>query len=244
MSSPRIYYALAIVEFMDSNGSPCLIDEVTESYTVEDGSGDPEPPSLLSDTSTLDEALKILSLSSVIEIDSDSIAPPILESKLTLSENLGFFNVDERDVVRRFYKAGNRKRLWLTRALNNLANRKSQRKAYAWEKTPVTNQPEPIPASDRYVRIDDNSKNYQSAVTALQELIEEVAQNRTNDWPEKDGILTSLRSALEMLKSKYVSKKVLLAIVGSAVGFIALKFAEAPINELASRTWNAVKALF
>lgn len=100
------------------------------------------------------------------------------------------------------------------------------------------------PASDRFVRLDDNSSQCFEAVKQLEELITEANRIRVNDWPEKEGIVASLNSALTMIKSKFVNKQAVLAAVSGAVMFILIKFAEAPIADLANRTWSAVKALF
>jgi hypothetical protein len=101
-----------------------------------------------------------------------------------------------------------------------------------------------LPASNRFVRLDDNSPRFQDAIAKLEELINEAREIRVNDWPEKDGVIESLKSALNMIRAKYVNKAALIAAVSSATTFIVLKFAEVPIADLASRTWNAVKSLF
>jgi hypothetical protein len=100
------------------------------------------------------------------------------------------------------------------------------------------------PAANRYVQLDDNSQTYQTATARLEELIKSASEIRVNDWPEKEGVLASLNAALSMLKTKYVNKSAIIAAVSSGTTFILLKFVDAPIAELASNTWKAVKALF
>lgn len=102
----------------------------------------------------------------------------------------------------------------------------------------------PVPASNRFVRIDDNSNSYGDAVAMLEELIAEAQKLRVNDWPEKEGMIAALSGALESIRTKYVNKTTVLAAVSSVVTYVMAKFAEIPIAELASKTWEAVKALF
>lgn len=100
------------------------------------------------------------------------------------------------------------------------------------------------PAADRFVKLDDNAPAYDTAVARLQNLVEEAAEIRVNDWPEKEGVVESLKSALSMIKTRYVNRQTILSAVSAATAFILLKFADAPIAEAAKRTWDAVKALF
>jgi hypothetical protein len=100
------------------------------------------------------------------------------------------------------------------------------------------------PAANRYVKLDDNSQTYQTAIVRLEELIRTASETRINDWPEKEGVLASLSAALSMLRTKYVNKGTIIAAVSSATTFIFSKFVDAPIAELANSTWTAVKALF
>lgn len=101
-----------------------------------------------------------------------------------------------------------------------------------------------IPATDRFVQLNDNSPDYALAVAELENLIRETHDVRVNDWPEKDGVIESINSTLRMIKSKYVNKAAVLAAITSATFFILKKFADAPISEMANRAWAAVKALF
>jgi hypothetical protein len=100
-----------------------------------------------------------------------------------------------------------------------------------------------VPSASGFVRLDDNLPSYNAAVLALEQLVTEAAKIRVNDWPEKEGVIETLKSALQMVKTKYVNKPALIAVVSSAAGFILSKFAEAPIAELAERAWEAVKSL-
>lgn len=109
-----------------------------------------------------------------------------------------------------------------------------------------TNPPDEadVPASDRFVQLNDNSPSYSAAIESLQELIREAGAIRTNDWPEKEGIVETFKAVMNMIQSRYVNKRALLTMMSTAVGFVVLKFAESPIADLANRTWTAVKALF
>lgn len=100
------------------------------------------------------------------------------------------------------------------------------------------------PAADRYVQLDDNTPTYQAAITRLQDLIEDATKIRVNDWPEKEGVIESLKSALNMIKTKYVNKTTILSAVSAAISVFLVKFAQAPVAELANMAWQAVKALF
>jgi len=101
-----------------------------------------------------------------------------------------------------------------------------------------------IPASDRFVQLDDNSPSYDDALKQLEELVKAVGEIRINDWPEKEGVVTNLRTAIEMIKAKYVNETALKTAAYTSIGFILLKFAEAPIVDLANKTWGAILALF
>lgn len=238
MTPWRIYYALAIVEYLDRKGSPCLADDIVNDYSVHgfiDFYG-----TLLADLSLLNEAIRLLELVGTIHVEADGLAPQIIESKYPLTASSGLFSADEREIIARFQRAGNRQKNWLQAALKKLS---TQRQTTNVASTNSTLQPDLIPGSDRFVRLDDNSSSYQEAIDSLEQLVQEVSSIRINDWEEKDGILASLTAALSMIKSKYVNKTTVLAAVSSAVAFIALKFAEAPINDVANRAWSAIKSL-
>ena len=101
-----------------------------------------------------------------------------------------------------------------------------------------------LPAADRFVKLDDNSQSFHEAIHRLQDLIQEVHEIRVNDWPAKEGMLQTLKGALDNIRTKYVNKTAILAGVSSVVAFLVVKFAEAPIAELANKTWAAIKNLF
>lgn len=101
-----------------------------------------------------------------------------------------------------------------------------------------------VPAANRFVRLDDNLPAYDKAIASLERLIAGMNEIRVNDWPEKEGMLASVRATIEMIRTKYVNRTSLLATIASVATFLMTKFAEAPMSELANAAWTAVKALF
>lgn len=241
---PRtVYYILAISNFFEGKASQCLLEEISERFQEKTQYGLELP--LLVDSDLLDHALDRLIKAEVVEVDRDKFGPPIVSSRGKLADALWAFNRSETDVINRYLKAGDRRRSWLLSALEKLKH--DDEAGYGFvdeEEDQDNNSIQEIPASDRYVKLDDNAPNYQEAIDRLEELIDEASKIRVNDWPEKEGIIQSLKSSLEMVKTKYVSRDVILAAVSSAITFILTKFAEAPIVDVANRAWIAVKNLF
>jgi hypothetical protein len=101
-----------------------------------------------------------------------------------------------------------------------------------------------LPAADRFVRLNDNLPSFEMAIASLETLIAEMREIRVNDWPEKEGMLVTARSIIEMIKTRYVNKTAILAAISSVVTFLMLKFAEAPISDVANKAWATVKNLF
>lgn len=101
-----------------------------------------------------------------------------------------------------------------------------------------------VPGSDRFVRLDDNSSNFHNAIGSLERLAAEMQEIRINDWPEKEGMIASVKATAGMIRTKYVNKTAVLTAISSVVTFIMVKFAEAPISEIATAAWHAVKNLF
>jgi|GEM_PF-3116607 len=238
MSPWRIYYVLAIIEYINRKGSPCLVDDIVSDYADH---GLNVHGSLLSDSSLLNDALNVLSLSNIINVEDDNLAPKIIESKFEFEKNLALFTADERRIIGLYYKAAARSRYWLQSALRNLIIRRQENKNSGKSIDSIDMS---IPASDRFVQLDDNSPSYDDALKQLEELVKAVGEIRINDWPEKEGVVTNLRTAIEMIKAKYVNETALKTAAYTSIGFILLKFAEAPIVDLANKTWGAILALF
>jgi hypothetical protein len=100
-----------------------------------------------------------------------------------------------------------------------------------------------VPASNRFVRIDDNSINYSEAVSKLETLIAEMGELRVNDWPEKEGMIAALSGALNSIRTRYVNKNTVLTAVSAVTTYLVVRFVDAPIGELAQNAWLAVKNL-
>jgi hypothetical protein len=120
-----IYYALAIAEYLEDNPE-CLAEDVINSYTYVDFMGSRQK--LLTNRDIFREALSILSVTSVIELDEDEHAPTIITLKRDFSSLIQknpssaflFFSPDEQAILKRFVKAGERQKDWIIGALKNL----------------------------------------------------------------------------------------------------------------------------
>ncbi|MBX3488734.1 hypothetical protein [Parvibaculum sp.] len=119
---------------------------------------------------------------------------------------------------------------------------------WLWEtggriKTIEQHDPAEIPASDRLVKLDHNSNEYQEATHHLDELIEAVGADRSNDFEDKDQRLAELKAGRELLNSNTASPTKIEAVLYGSLGYLATKFADEPIGALAAATWAAIKIL-
>lgn len=103
-----------------------------------------------------------------------------------------------------------------------------------------------IPASDRIVALDHNAPYYLAASSALEQLIDEVRESnsyRNSDPQDQERRLAELEAGQRLIKSRRVSASTIRAVLWGTLGYLATKFADAPIGEAATLAWNALKAL-
>ncbi|MEQ1863676.1 MAG: hypothetical protein ABL996_03390, partial [Micropepsaceae bacterium] len=100
-----------------------------------------------------------------------------------------------------------------------------------------------VPASDRYVALDHNQPAYEKAVEELDALIRQVAEERSNSFEEKEGVLGELEAVRTMLARTKINISALKAIGAAIFGYIALRFADAPLGEAAQHVWGLIKGL-
>jgi cell division protein ZapA (FtsZ GTPase activity inhibitor) len=110
----------------------------------------------------------------------------------------------------------------------------------------LENGTEFVPASDRVVRLDHNVPAYAEAMVALDALILVVRESnsyREMDEADQERRVAELEAGRTLLGSRWVSLKMVKATLWSALAYLALKFADAPIGEAATLAWNALKRL-
>ena len=103
-----------------------------------------------------------------------------------------------------------------------------------------------IPASDRVVSLDHNSPAYQDAVRHLEDLkgaIEANNEYRISDLEDHERRLTDVETTLKILENKRVNVNAVRAVAFGTLVYLAEKFAEHPIGELAKAAWDGLKAL-
>lgn len=105
---------------------------------------------------------------------------------------------------------------------------------------------ENVPASDRVVRLDDNSVERDAIVEKLDELSTAVRGHNDEDKKlggDRDRLLAELRSGRELLSAPSVRVRALAAVLGTVLAFFATEFAGGLIGELASMLLEALKPL-
>jgi hypothetical protein len=114
-----IYYALAILHYLESENDQCLVGEIVSHFKSREGFGIERK--LLTNEEILDAALALLIGVGAIELDTDEFGPPIVAGKQSI-EALSRGPLNERDagVVRRFMRAGTSQLGWLIAALKNV----------------------------------------------------------------------------------------------------------------------------
>lgn len=103
-----------------------------------------------------------------------------------------------------------------------------------------------VPASDRFVQLDHNSQAYRQAIEAGEKLLREVRKSNsfaasTDD--DKEQRIAELEAGYRLLTSKRVDASNVKLVLGGVLGYLATKFADEPIGELAKVAWNTVKSL-
>lgn len=103
-----------------------------------------------------------------------------------------------------------------------------------------------VPASDRIVDLDHNAPDYIETVTALEALIVIVRESnsyREEDKPDQERRLAELEAGRALLRSRWISLAVIKATIWGTLTYLAAKFVDAPIGEVASIAWSALKKL-
>lgn len=102
------------------------------------------------------------------------------------------------------------------------------------------------PASDRYVELDHNSREYQEATEAVERVIERVRSDNeysATDPEDKEQRLAELEAGSTLLKSVRVRVTAVTAVLLSPLMYLAAKFLDTAVGEAASAALNFVKAL-
>jgi cell division protein ZapA (FtsZ GTPase activity inhibitor) len=107
-------------------------------------------------------------------------------------------------------------------------------------------EPRKVPAADRIVSLDHNRPDYLNTMAALDQLIEMVRESnsyREQDAADQERRLSELEAGRHLLGSRWVSAAAIKAAFWGTLGYLALKFVDAPIGEAASLAWSAIKKL-
>lgn len=96
-----------------------------------------------------------------------------------------------------------------------------------------------VPASDRVVTIDHNSSAYAIADAALEDVETKLLQINVGDPEDKERVVAEVSAGRRLLKATKVRVTALLAVIGSALTWIATQFAETAAGQAA--TWAITK---
>ena len=99
------------------------------------------------------------------------------------------------------------------------------------------------PAADRIVELDHNSPPYKEAMSALDEVIEAVDNERKNDFEEKERVQKELQAGKTLLSALRVDPEKIKATLIKTLKWIGVKFAENAIANLAVKAVKAIAAL-
>ena len=97
------------------------------------------------------------------------------------------------------------------------------------------------PASDRIVELDHNSPPYKEAMSALDEVIEAVDNERKNDFEEKERVQKELQAGKTLLSALRVDGEKIKATLIETLKWLGKKFAEKAIDNLVT---IAIAAIF
>ncbi len=107
-------------------------------------------------------------------------------------------------------------------------------------------QPAPsIPASDRVVSLNHNSPQHVTVVEKLEELKDSIEANneyRVADIEDHERRLADVESTLKLLEARRVRVGTIQATAYGTLVYLAEKFSEGPIGELAKVAWELLKA--
>ena len=102
------------------------------------------------------------------------------------------------------------------------------------------------PAADRIVSLDHNSKEYRTTVEVLDAVIDEVRKSNEygdKDPQDRDQRVAELEAGKRLLEAPKVSVNAIQAVIITTLAYLAMKFADAAIGNLASQAIDAVKNL-
>jgi len=102
------------------------------------------------------------------------------------------------------------------------------------------------PAANRYVDLDHNSAEYREAVEAGEAVIEALRASNTyaeQDPADRDQRLGELEAGYRLIKAARVNPTTVKMILGGVLAYLATKFADEPIGELAKVAWSTLKQL-
>ena len=110
--------------------------------------------------------------------------------------------------------------------------------------TPPDIQDNKIPGSDRFVSRSDNQTDVDHLQSKVKELIREVEENRENDFPEKEGVLGELATIELQLCQPQISVPLMQTLFEQSVAWLAKKFAEVAIGQIALEALKLAAHLF
>lgn len=107
----------------------------------------------------------------------------------------------------------------------------------------------PIPASDRIVKLDHNSREYRETIAALLELSDEATKNNEfgelfADPEDRVVVLSQIDNGIPFLKNKKVIPDVVKRVLEYPLRFIKEKMPDAALGALASKAWDWLMKLF
>jgi hypothetical protein len=144
-------------------------------------------------------------------------------------------------VARSYHFGGD---VWLEKMINALKHRDLFADEAAQS---LTDEMQFAPASDRIVRIDHNSAEINELTGNLDELAELV---RTDNSPviadpeDRPRIVQQIKSAVVLLKLDRVSIGAIKGLLLSVLTYLAIKFADEAIGQIANAAISLIKAVF
>lgn len=103
-----------------------------------------------------------------------------------------------------------------------------------------------VPAAARFVELDHNSNSYKETIRTGEQVIEAVrASNEyaNADKADQEQRLAELNAGYSLLRATRVDKAHVKSILIGVLAYLAAKFADEPIGELAKAAWEALKIL-
>ena len=110
--------------------------------------------------------------------------------------------------------------------------------------TPVADAQAEVPASDRTVRLDHNSRSYQDAIEAVDRLEELVRRaNDYDDAEDKDEKLAELSAGRRLLQSVRVRVAAVAHVLAAPIRALTTRFATGLVNQAAHDLWDKLTTL-